>query len=378
MMTPKIVSFLDQHCADTPCLVVDLDVVAANYRALRATLPLAEVYYAVKANPALPLLETLDRLGSSFDAASAWEIDQCLAAGAGPQRISYGNTVKKRRDIAHAFDRGIRLYAFDSLDELDKIRDEAPGARVYCRILASSTGAQWPLSRKFGCDLAMARDLMLRAADMGLDPHGISFHVGSQQTDPHAWDVAIGQTAMVFSDLSEAGLELRMINLGGGFPARYRGDALPPIDRFCAAIMAAMTRHFGNRLPEMIIEPGRCIAAEAGVIRTEVMLIARKRYDDDVRWVYLDVGKFGGLAETMDEAIRYPIRTPCDGADEGPVVIAGPTCDGADILYERARYTLPLTLASGDRVDLLSAGAYTSVYAARRFNGFAPMTEHYI
>ena len=270
------------------------------------------------------------------------------------------------------------MYAFDSAEELEKLAAEAPGSKVYCRILVSNGGAQWPLSGKFGCDLDMARDLMLRAADLRLEPHGISFHVGSQQTDPSRWEMAIGRTAMVFSDLREAGIDLRMINLGGGFPARYRGDDMPPITQFADAIMRAMTTHFGNDLPDMIIEPGRSIAAEAGVIASEVLLVAQKHYGEATRWVYFDVGKFGGLAETMDEAIRYPIRTVHDGGEEGPVVIAGPTCDGADVLYDRSGYTLPLKLTTGDRVELLTAGAYTTVYAARRFNGFPPMAEYYI
>ncbi len=377
-MTPKIQKFLTERRLDTPFLVVDLDAIEANYQVLRARLPVADIYYAVKANPAEPVLRALVELGSCFDAASVSEVDDCLAAGADPARISYGNTVKRQRDIARAHDLGVRLYAFDSADELRKLAAEAPGSKVYCRILVSNGGAQWPLSRKFGCDLDMARDLMLSAADLGLDPHGISFHVGSQQLDPTRWELAIGRAAMVFSDLREAGLELKMINLGGGFPARYRGGDPRPVDDFANAIMRAMTRHFGNDLPDMIIEPGRCIAAEAGVIQSEVLLVSRKTYDDPARWVYFDVGKFGGLAETMDEAIRYPIETPHDGTAEGPVIIAGPTCDGADVLYEKFQYTLPLALRSGDRVNLLSAGAYTSVYASQRFNGFAPMAEYYI
>ncbi|TVR96876.1 MAG: type III PLP-dependent enzyme [Rhodospirillales bacterium] len=377
-MTPKIADFLRIQRPPTPCLVVDLDVIAENYRSLHHALPLVAIYYAVKANPARPVLERLVGLGCSFDAASAWEVDECLAVGADPAVISYGNTVKKRRDIAHAFDRGVRMFAFDSREELEKLAQEAPGSKVYCRILTISEDAQWPLSRKFGCSLAMARDLMLRAADAGLQPHGLSFHVGSQQTNPKWWDVAIGRSAMVFSDLREAGLDLAMLNLGGGFPARYRGDSLPPIERFASEIMQSVQRHFGNRIPELIIEPGRSIAAEAGVIRTEVVVVARKGYDDPDRWVYFDVGKFGGLAETMDEAIQYPIVTPHDGGAVGPVKIAGPTCDGADILYENCGYTMPLALRSGDQVELLSAGAYTSVYASQRFNGFAPMAEYYI
>ena len=376
-MTPKIERFFVEHRPPTPCLVVDLDVVEKNYRRLRRALPLAEVYYAVKANPAPEILRTLVGLGSNFDAASAHEIDQCLTAGAAPERVSYGNTIKKTADIAHAFARGLRLFAFDSAAELEKLAAAAPAARVFCRILTSGEGAEWPLSRKFGCELDMARDLMLRARDMGLEPHGISFHVGSQQTNPGQWEIAIARTAMVFADLRDAGVEPKMVNLGGGFPVRYRDD-VPGLDSFADAIMKAMTRHFGNDLPGMIIEPGRCVAAEAGVLETEVVLISTKAYGDDLRWVYLDVGKFSGLAETMDEAIRYPIRTPRDGARHGPVVIAGPTCDGADILYEKAGYTLPLDLRPGDRVRLMATGAYTTTYASVGFNGYIPLKAYYI
>ncbi len=183
-MTPKIEEFLARRRPGTPFLVVDLDAVAANYRALRRLLPLAEIYYAVKANPASQVLDVLTGEGSSFDAASIREVDMCLAAGAGPGRISYGNTIKKQRDIKDAYDKGIRLFAFDSREELEKMAGAAPGAKVYCRIVTANTGAHWPLSRKFGCELDMARDLMIAARGLGLEPHGISFHVGSQQTDP--------------------------------------------------------------------------------------------------------------------------------------------------------------------------------------------------
>ncbi len=377
-MTPKIARFLETGHPETPCLVVDLDLIAENYRSLRAALPLATIYYAVKANPACPLLRTLVDLGSSFDAASGQEIDDCLAVGAAPERISFGNTVKHRRDIARAFERGVRLFAFDSEEELRKIADEAPGAEVYCRILADNTDARWPLNRKFGCDLDMAKELLLKAGDLNLGPIGLSFHVGSQQVNADAWELAIGRSALVFTDLRDAGLELSMLNLGGGFPAPYRGDDLPPVGDFAHTIMTSMARHFGNNWPEMIIEPGRSIAASAGVIQSEVLLVSRKSREDHCRWVYLDVGTFGGLAETLGEAIQYPITTARDGEAEGPVTLAGPTCDGADILYEKAGYTLPLGLKGGDKVELLTAGAYTAVYASKGFNGYAPMAEYYI
>jgi ornithine decarboxylase len=376
-MTPKIARFLAEQQPATPCLVLDVDRVEDNYRALRQALPLAQIYYAVKANPAAEVLRRLVGLDSRFDAASFEEISACLAAGAQPGAISFGNTIKKVSAIARAYEAGIAMYAFDSAEELEKLARHAPGSRVYCRLLVENAGADWPLSRKFGTTIDMARELMLRAGDMGLDPFGLSFHVGSQQTNTASYEAAIGRVGMLFTDLRDAGVELRMVNCGGGFPARYR-DEVPGIDCFATAIMNAMTQHFGNALPEIVIEPGRFLVGDAGLVRAEVVLVSRRSQSDPVRWVYLDIGRFGGLAETEGEAIKYRIATPHDGQAAGPVAIAGPTCDGADIMYERSNYRLPLALTSGDQVELLSTGAYVTTYASQRFNGFAPLAEHYI
>jgi ornithine decarboxylase len=376
-MTPKIARFLADHQPATPCLVLDVDRVEENFRTLRQALPLARIYYAVKANPAHPVLERLAGLGSRFDAASIEEIEMCLAAGARAEAISFGNTIKKASAIRRAHDAGVTMFAFDSAEELDKLARFAPGARVYCRLLVENAGADWPLSRKFGTSVETARALMLRAGDLGLDPFGLSFHVGSQQTSTAAYEAAIGRVAMLFTDLKDAGVDIRMVNLGGGFPTRYRDD-VPEIDQFAIAIMSAMTQHFGNALPEMVIEPGRFIVGDAGLVSSEVVLVCRKATDDPVRWVYLDIGRFGGLAETEGEAIKYRITTRHDGDAMGPVAIAGPTCDGADILYEKANYRLPLALTCGERVELLAAGAYVTTYASQRFNGFRPLEEHYI
>jgi len=223
----------------------------------------------------------------------------------------------------------------------------------------------------------MARDLLARARELGLDPYGVSFHVGSQQTDLRQWDIAVGKAAALFRELEQDGIELRMVNLGGGFPARYRSD-VPAVERYADAVMTAMTSHFGNALPAMIIEPGRSLVGDAGVLETEVVLISNKGYDDPTRWVYLDIGKFGGLAETMDEAIKYRIQTPHDGGDTAPVILAGPTCDSADILYEKSGYEMPVSLKVGDKVRILSTGAYTTSYSAVNFNGFAPLKAYFI
>lgn len=376
-MTPKIARYLADSRPATPCLVLDVDRVADNYAAIQAALPLARIYYAVKANPAAPILARLVGLGSAFDAASIEEIGMCLDAGAAPGTISFGNTIKKISAIRRAHDAGIRMFAFDSAEELAKLAEHAPGARVYCRLLVENKGADWPLSRKFGTTVDRAKELMIQAGEMGLDPYGLSFHVGSQQTSTDAYELAISRVGMLFSDLRNAGVNLRMVNLGGGFPIRYR-DEVPDVDCFGHAIMRAMTESFGNDLPEMLIEPGRAMVGDAGVVHAEVVLVSQRVPGDPTRWVYLDIGRFGGLAETEGESIKYRIQTPHDGGAMGPVCIAGPTCDGADIMYERSHYRLPLALTHGDTVDVMSAGAYVTTYASQKFNGFAPLDEHYV
>ncbi len=377
-MNPKIASFLGSPGLATPCLVLDLGLVARNFASLRGALPAARIFYAVKANPAPPILRLLAGLGACFDAASLPEIEACLEAGARARDISFGNTVKKPAAIAAAHAHGVPLFAFDSREELEKIARHAPGAQVYCRIAVNNIGAEWPLSKKFGTSLTRARGLMLAAPGLGLRPHGLSFHVGSQQTGTAAYELAIAEVAMLFTDLRHHGLELKMLNLGGGFPVCYQ-EEVPDSAHFATAIMHAMTEHFGNDLPEMLIEPGRAIVGNAGVIAAEVVLVCQRLESDPRRWVYLDIGRYGGLAETEGEAIRYAITaaTPTAGPS-GPVVLAGPSCDGMDILYEKTPYQLPLGLQSGQRVLIHNAGAYVTSYASQNFNGFTPLAEHYL
>jgi len=376
-MTARIREFLSRRTEDGPCLVLDLDVVRANYLALARALPDTRVFYAVKANPAPEVLNLLTALGSCFDVASMGEVELVLKAGAGPERISYGNTIKKERDITRAYELGVRLFAVDSEAEVDKVARAAPRAQVFCRILCDGQGADWPLSRKFGCAPELAPDILEHAKRCGLDAYGVSFHVGSQQMNPDAWDAALAASAEIFRSCAERGITLRMVNLGGGFPARYL-KAIPTVERFGAAIFRALSKHFGNRIPETIIEPGRGLVGGAGIIEAEVVLISRKSAEEEVRWVYLDIGKFGGLAETMEEAIRYPIRTPRDGDETAPCIIAGPTCDSADVLYEKQPYALPVSLAIGDKVLIEGTGAYTTTYSTVAFNGFPPLRSYVI
>lgn len=365
--------FFDATRPETPCLLLDLDIVAARYRELRAGLPDAAVYYAVKANADPDLLRHLVELGCGFDVASVGEVDACLAAGADPASISFGNTVKKESAIRYAHERGVRLYSVDSAAELEKVARAAPGAEVCCRFIVHTTGAQWPISRKFGCTEEDAVALLRDAVSLGLRPRGTTFHVGSQQREPDSWANGVATAGRVAAKLAAEGIELDLLNLGGGLPVRYEAT-VPPLKTYLTAIERAVAESFATR-PALIVEPGRYLPGDAGMIRSEVVLVTEREHG--LRWVYLDVGRYNGLIETDDEAITFPVvAVRADGrfADEAaPVVLAGPTCDSTDVLYERTPVSLPVDLRPGDHVDILATGAYTTPYASVGFNGFPPL-----
>ena len=375
----RIRRFLDHDQPDTPCLVIDLPTVRDRFAAIRAALPRVGIFYAVKANPTPDVVGLLAAEGSSFDVASPAEIDLCLERGAAPEAISYSNPIKKARDIAYAYGRGVRLFVSDSEQDVRTLAEHAPGASVLLRILVNSKGSTYPFGKKFGCSPEMATDLLRLAAELGLVPLGVAFHAGSQQLDPNGWDGAIADAAEIIGKLRAEGLSPTTVNLGGGLPAGYLTQP-PPLAEYAAAITSSIARHFdalsGGYAPEVMIEPGRAIVAEAGVIRSEVVLVSRKSYSDERRWVFLDIGRYGGLAETEGEAIAYPLATSRDGGPVGPVVLAGPTCDADDVLYQNTCYELPLDLRAGDHVDLLGAGAYTASYSSVAFNGFPPLATH--
>ena len=377
MATQRIRDFLATRRPEGPCMILDLDVVRENYEGFVKALPQSRIFYAVKANPAPEILRLLVSLGSSFDTATVAEIEMVLDAGATPDRISFGNTIKKERDIARAYELGVSLYAVDCVEEVEKVARAAPGARVFCRVLTDGEGAEWPLSRKFGCVPEMAVSVLRRAHELGLNAYGVSFHVGSQQTNLKAWDRALSDASKVFRTLAKEGIVLKLVNMGGGFPTRYLKD-VPSAQAYGLAIFDSLSKHFGNRIPETIIEPGRGMVGNAGVIRSEVVLVSKKSENDKLRWVYLDVGKFNGLAETMDEAIRYPIETAKDDDEKVPCVLAGPTCDSADVMYEKTPYPLPISLTVGDEILIEGTGAYTTTYASVAFNGFEPIRSYVI
>ena len=358
----------------TPLLTVDLATVTASYDALQAALPGVQLHYAVKANPSPMVLRTLARAGARWDVASPGEIDLVLEVDPDPSHLSYGNTVKKAADIAYAFSCGVRTFVVDSDRELAKVSAHAPGSEVLVRISTSGRGADWALGAKFGCGEADARRLLLEAVAAG-HPVGVSFHVGSQQRDVHAWDEPLAATARLRDAVRHVGSDLSTVDLGGGFPATTQ-VATAPIETYGLTIVDAIATHLGPDLPRVIAEPGRFLVADAGELESEVVLVTER---GGARWVYLDIGLYGGLAETMGEALRYRMTAYRDSepvpGPVGGVVLAGPTCDSTDVLYTKHRPLLPLDLREGDRVVLHATGAYTTAYSSVGFNGFAPLRE---
>jgi len=363
---------------ETPFLVMDLKKVAKKYNDLKKHMPFAKVYYAVKANPMSEVISLLADNGCSFDVASVPEIMQLLGLGIPAERMSYGNTIKKSKDIKFAFEQGISLFATDCTADLRKIAGFAPGSKVMVRLLLDNTGADWPLSRKFGTHPDVAFKLLIEAKKLGLVPYGISFHVGSQQRDIGQWDTAISLCKYLFSELAKEGIKLRLVNIGGGFPSSYINPT-PSIKKYAQTIKRFLEEDFQNcEFPEIIVEPGRYMVGDAGIIASEIIHVAKRSEADEQAWVYLDIGRFGGLAETEAESIKYPILVSGHPRNEEtmPVILAGPTCDSFDIMYEKYNYQFPKTAKEGDKVYILTTGAYTQSYSAICFNGFPPLKAY--
>ena len=361
---------------DTPFVLFDLNLFRRKYLELKKFFPYAKIHYAVKANPAMPVLKILAELGSNFDIASIYELDRVLSLGVSADRISYGNTIKKPQDVRYAYEHGIRLFASDSKHDLDNLAKEAPGSQVFIRILVEGgESADWPLSRKFGCHPDLAADLILYALTLDLQPCGVSFHVGSQQREIGNWNSALVKVRYIFDYLESQGIKMTLINMGGGFPASYISRT-SPLEMYASEISRFLREDFSEQ-PEVILEPGRSLAADPGILVSEVVLIAEKAHLAVDKWLYLDAGKFNGLAETMDESIKYPLYCEAPGEDCTDFIIAGPTCDSQDVLYENFRNPLPSGIKAGDRVYFLSAGAYTTSYASVEFNGFKPLPLYF-
>ncbi len=352
-----------------PFVLMDLDIVERNYKKLMNSIPGVRIFYAVKSNSHVKVVKKLRDLGSSFDVASKGEIKKLLEIGIHPSKLSFGNTIKKEEDIRFAYEAGINFFAADAEMELEKISRNAPHSKVYFRLSVGETDSDWPLSKKFGTNIDHVKDLILYANTLGLEPMGVSFHVGSQCYNKYSWKVALMKVADVFWFARLQGIKMNMINLGGGMPIKYVRD-IPTVEEIGEVIDESVEEYFNFMdRPTLFVEPGRSMVGNAGTLVSHVILRSTKDMKD---WVYLDSGVYHGLMETIED-LKYKVVV--DGKEDHSTKIftlAGPTCDSVDVIYDDIE--LPEDITLNDVVYFLNAGAYTVDYSTN-FNGIEGPTE---
>ncbi|MDM8000979.1 MAG: type III PLP-dependent enzyme [Dehalococcoidia bacterium] len=351
----------------TPALLMDKKLIRAKYGEFRAHFSGARVYYAVKSNPHPEIIRLLHDLGCDFEISSLGELERLLSMDIPSRRISIGNPLKHPSLIRLAYRSGIELTAFDSLSEIEKLAALSPGIKVGVRLTVPNDGSEWPLTKKFGVEADEAVELLVQAKKSGLKPAGIFFHVGSQCTLASTWAKAIEKSWSVWQRATQRGVELRMLNLGGGFPATYLRP-VPTVAEIARVVHDSLTAFFPKDI-EVSIAPGRGLVGEAGVLAATVMA---KAVRDGEHWLYLDVGVFNGLMEAVG-GIKYRI-VPSRNGPTRKWVLSGPTCDSFDVISSDVE--LP-DLDVGDRVYVMSAGAYTTAYASQ-FDGFPVPAVHFV
>ena len=359
----------------TPYLVTDLDTVGRRHAAFSAALPGVRTHYAMKCNSAPEVLRALAARGAGFEIASLGELRTLQTLGIDPADVLYSNPVKSPAHIAEASAAGLWRFSFDSPGELAKIAEEAPGSAVYVRLRVDDSTSVFPLSRKFGTDTEDAYDLMLLARRLGLRPYGVTFHVGSQCGSAGAWRTAIEQAGVLMGRLLADGIELTMLDIGGGFPTRYTVE-VPGIEEIGAVVTAAL-RSLPYQPALVVAEPGRYLVAEAAVMAATV--IGREVRDAE-NWLFVEVGAYNGLMEVLQTpgGWDFPMWTSLrDHADvpQLPYTITGPSCDSSDTVGYGIM--LPATMTVGDVLYIGTTGAYTLAYASN-FNGFPAPTPLFV
>ncbi len=356
----KVLYYIALNDMPPPYLLVDKDIVKEKIRLIGRGIGGARVFYAVKANPDIEILRLIAGMDVGFEIASEGELAILKNLNVPAERIITSNPVKTFRFLSEARDYGVRYYAFDSRAEVDKLSRYVPGCSVYIRLTVNNEGSEWPLSKKFGVEIDEAAELLLYAKEKGLDPSGITFHVGSQCNNAYNWHGAIEKARELWDICSERGLKLRLLNLGGGYPIRYTKDVIE-----IKGIEKRISRSLKQKFPEGIdifIEPGRAVVGDAGVF---VATVIGKATRGDENWLYIDVGVFNGLMESVG-GIKYKYVV---GSRSAPTkwIIAGPSCDSFDVIDKDVEIPEPEV---GNRVLILSSGAYTISYASE-FNGFS-------
>jgi ornithine decarboxylase len=359
---PKIAELVDK--VSTPTLLMDREGVKNRFIELKYHLPEVNVFYAVKANDHIDILKALAEVGAGFEVASSEELEKVLSLKVQPERVISSNPVKPLEFIDYAYGEGVSRFAVDSFTEVDKIARVAPRARVYVRITVPNEGSDWPLSRKFGVDGETALDILEYAREKGLIPVGLTFHVGSQCNNLRNWFIAIRNSAQLWERARHRGIKLLLLNMGGGIPVRYLQRSLR-IEDIAYYVRGLLRKYFPVPPYELQMEPGRGIVGDQGIMVVKVIGKAKRGGEN---WIYIDTGVFNGLAEALG-GIRYPIYVKREG-ELREWVVGGVSCDSMDVVTKNLFLPEPEV---GDRLYLLSTGAYTTVYGSN-FNGFPKPT----
>jgi len=356
----KAIDFIRETDLEPPYLLMDKAKVRQKVHTIGKNIRNSEVYYAVKANPDIETLKLINSLGIGFEIASEGEMSVLESIGVTSDRMITSNPIKTFRFLRMAAESGVNYFSYDSDAEVQKMREYTPGANVYVRLTVPNEGSEWPLSKKFGVEVEEAAELLLLAKKKGLNPVGITFHVGSQCTNMYNWNSALDKAKDLWDKAEKAGIKLSLLNIGGGYPIRYTKDVVG-----ISAIEKNINKAIYQKFPKktrILIEPGRSVVGDAGIFVTKVI---GKTSRGDEKWLSIDVGVFNGLMESIG-GIKYSYVV--EGSKEiKKWTLAGPSCDSFDVIEKNILLPEP---AIGNYVLILSSGAYTISYASE-FNGFS-------
>ncbi len=351
-----------QHQPETyqgPYLLLDRRVIREKAKRFLSAMPRVKPHFAVKSNPDIRILGLLRESSVGFEIASKAELQDLLDIGVQAADVLYSNPIKARDHLQFAIEKGVEWFVCDSVEEMQKILQLKSDARLYLRIQTNNSGANWPLTGKFGADDDQVDALIKLAVASSANLCGVTFHVGSQCTRINSWVDGIRSAKMVFEKMETSGLKPALLNIGGGFPVALN-EPIPSIEQIGQAINRQLLD-----LPEsirVVAEPGRYLVSDAGYFVCRVIGTTRR---EGKRWAYLDAGYYSGLMELTDN-FGYRVFS----STQGPLrewTLAGPTCDSVDVCTRRQK--LPADLREGDFLFIEHAGAYTTS-CATAFNGF--------
>ncbi len=367
-MKEELLKLAQKH--GTPLFILDHNKIRENCRTFRKNLPRVQVYYAVKANSNQEIIKTVFNEGLSFDVASYNEFMQVYEYIKNFEekdkdffiwdKIIFSNTIKDR-DTLKKIKRYKPLIAYDNKDELEKIKEYCDTAGLILRLKVPDTGSQVELSSKFGAEPADAYNLIKQAFDLGLVVEGLSFHVGSQCTNFDNYTAALQITSQIFNDFRQKGYNIKIVNIGGGFPVPY-DPQVPEFEKLAHIIDSECKRLFPKDI-DIIAEPGRFMVATAATLVSEIIGKARR---DGKIFYHINDGVYQTFSGIVFDHWLPNFQSFKDGPKEVCAVV-GPTCDSFDKITLSAQ--LPANLEIGDFLYTENIGAY-SIASSTKFNGF--------